>query len=223
MVFRQLKDKLVRVFVTVTGCWPELPPTTCATVTVKNIKFRIWFFGILIPMLIAGDTVGKIYYSKSEAMKLAFGNDAKIEMLPIFFTEEQMRNTQRLARVKIDSALFTFYVGKQHGKIIGYAAIETHTVRTKPETLLIVLTPEGEPKDIHILAFHEPPEYQPPDAWFAQLYHRALEELDFNTGVQGITGATLSTREALNSVRKVLAIHRMTLAKEQKNPDWVKR
>jgi hypothetical protein len=41
--------------------------------------------------------------------------------------------------------------------------------------------------------------------------------------VQGITGATLSTREALNSVRKVLAIHRMTLEKYQKNSDLVKR
>ncbi len=174
-------------------------------------------------MLVTGNTIGKIYYSKSEAMELAFGNNAKVEMLPIFFTEEQIHQTERLARVKIDSALFTFYVGKQEGKIIGYAAIESHTVRTRPETLLIVLTPEGEPKAIHVLAFHEPPEYQPSGKWFAQLYHRVLEELDFNTGVQGITGATLSTREALSSVRKVLAIHRMILAKQQKNPDLAKR
>ena len=174
-------------------------------------------------MLVTGNTIGKIYYSKSEAMELAFGNDAKVEMLPIFFTEEQMHQTERLARVKIDSALFTFYVGKQEGKTIGYAAIETHTVRTKPETLLIVLTPEGKLSGIHVLAFHEPPEYQPSRKWFAQLYYRVLEELDFNTGIQGITGATLSTRGALDSVRKVAAIHRMTLAKKQKNPDLVKR
>ncbi len=189
----------------------------------KNFKFKLWFLGILALMLVAENTIGKIYYSKSEAMELAFGHDATVEMLPIFFTEEQMHKTERLARAKMDSALFTFYVGKQDGKTIGYAAIETHTVRTKPETLLIVLTPQGELRDIHVLAFHEPPEYQPPGKWFAQLYNKALEELDFNTGVQGITGATLSTRGALDSARKVAAIHRLTLTPQQKNPKLVKR
>jgi len=190
---------------------------------VKTIKLKLCTFSLLALMLAAGNTIGKIYYSKSEAMELAFGKDATVEMLPLFFTDEQMRKTEGLARVKLDSALFTFYVGKREEEIIGYAAIETHTVRTKPETLLIVLTPEGEPRDIHVLAFHEPPEYQPPSEWFAQLYHRVLEELDFNTGVQGITGATLSTQGALGSLRKVIAVHRMNLANREKHPDLVKR
>ncbi len=174
-------------------------------------------------MLVAGNTIGKIFYSKTEAMELAFGKDATVEMLPVFFTEEQMRKTEGLARTKLDSALFTFYVGKRNEQIIGYAAIESHTVRTKPETLLIVLTPEGDPINIRVLAFHEPPEYQPPNKWFAQLYHRVLEELDFNQGVQGISGATLSTQSALSSIRKVIAVHRMTLAENKKHPDVVKR
>jgi len=190
-------------------------------VIVKTFKIRV--FGILALMMVASNTTGQIYYSKNEALELAFGKGATIEMLPIFFTDEQMHNTERLARVKLDSALFTFYVGKRKGQIIGYAAIETHTVRTKPETLLIVLTPQGEARDVEVLAFHEPPEYQPPGKWFEQLYHKVLEELDFNTGVQGITGATLSTRGALASVRKVLAIHRIILAKHHKIPDLVKQ
>ena len=174
-------------------------------------------------MLVAGNTTGTIYYSKSEAMELAFGKGATVELLPLYLTNEQIRKTERLARVKLDSALFTFYVGKRDEKIMGYAAIETHTVRTKPETLLIVLTPEGMLRNIHVLAFHEPPEYQPPSDWFAQLYHRVLEELDFNTGVQGITGATLSIQGALGSVRKVIAVHRMNLSNREKHSDLVKR
>src|SRR5690606_32739357 len=112
---------------------------------------------------------------------------------------------------KLESKLFTFYVGRNEGKLLGYAAIESHTVRTKPETLLIILTPTGELDQIHVLAFHEPPEYQPPERWFAQLYRRQLTELNLNYGIQGITGATLSSRAATSSARKVLAIYQVAI------------
>jgi hypothetical protein len=156
-----------------------------------------------------------IFYSKNEAMALAFGDSATIENLALFPDEQQAQKIQALAKAKLESGLFTFYVGKSGGKILGYAAIESVTVRTKPETLLIVLTPEGELKQVVTLAFHEPPEYQPPENWFKQLYKRPLAEMDFNMGIQGISGATLSTRANVASVRKVLAIFEIML-KNQK-------
>lgn len=156
----------------------------------------------------------KIFYSKEEAMILAFGDKAQIETLSLFPDEQQTQKIQEMAKVKLDSGMFTFYVGKENGKMTGYAAIETTTVRTKPETLMIVLTPEGKVNSVHTLAFHEPPEYQPPESWFAQLVNKPLDELDFSKGVQGISGATLSTRANVNSVRKVLAVFQVMV----KNP-----
>ena len=157
----------------------------------------------------------KIFYSKNEAMELAFGQDASIEMLSLFPTQEQLSAIEKLARVKMESSLFSFYVGKKEGKVLGYAAIETRTVRTKPETLLVVLTPEGALRNIYTLAFHEPPEYQPPERWYEQMYGRPLEQLDFNAGIHGISGATLSTRSALNSTRKVMAVYQIMLKEGQ--------
>ena len=148
-----------------------------------------------------------IFYSKNEAMELAFGKGAQVEQLSLFPDENEAAKIEQDSKVKLDSGLFTFYVGKDQGKILGYAAIETSTVRTKPETLMIVLTPDGELSKVVTLAFHEPPEYQPPERWFEQLYKRPLAEMDFNKGVDGISGATLSTRSALNSIRKVMAIY----------------
>jgi len=170
---------------------------------------------ILIGLLtVAIPGFAKIFYSKNEAMALAFGDGAQIENLSLFPDEQQVSTIQKNAKVKLDSGLFTFYVGKQQGKILGYAAIETLTVRTKPETLMIVLTPEGMVRNVYTLAFHEPPEYQPPEPWFEQLNGKPLEEIDFNKGVQGVSGATLSTRAAVNSVRKILAIY-LTMVKGQ--------
>lgn len=154
-------------------------------------------------------TVGsaKIFYSKNEALALAFGAGTPVEILSLFPTPAQINTIQSIAKITLDSGLFSFYVGKVDGKITGYAAIESSTVRTKPETLMIVLTPEGTLRNVYTLAFHEPPEYMPPERWYSLLSNRTLEAMDFSKGIQGIAGATLSTRSALSSVRKVMAFY----------------
>jgi Na+-translocating ferredoxin:NAD+ oxidoreductase RnfG subunit len=162
-------------------------------------------------------SVATIFYSKSEAMVLAFGEGAEIENVSLFPDDQQKATIEKEAKAKLDSGLFTFYVGKQQGKLLGYASIETITVRTKPETLMVVLSPEGDLRNVHTLAFHEPPEYQPPESWFAQLNGKPLVEMDFNKGIQGVAGATLSTRAAVNSVRKVMSVYRTMLQSQGKN------
>jgi FMN-binding domain len=179
----------------------------------KNSRLIILFL-LLVTSVTSFAT---IFYSKNEAMVLAFGKDAQVDNLSLFPDDQQMAAIQKEAKVKLDSGMFTFYVGKQQGKILGYAAIESITVRTKPETLMVVLTAEGELRNVYTLAFHEPPEYQPPERWFEQLSGIPLANMDFNKGIQGVSGATLSTRAAVNSVRKVLAIYQTMVKNQGKN------
>ncbi len=176
-------------------------------------------FSILFILLISAATpsFSTVFYSKNEALELAFGKDASVEQLSLFPDPQQVAKIEELAKVKLESGLFTFYVGKNQGKVLGYAAIETGTVRTKPETLMIVLTTDGELRNVTTLAFHEPPEYQPPERWFEQLYKRPLAEMDFNKGIDGISGATLSTRATVSSVRKVMAIYQVMVKEQGKN------
>ena len=183
----------------------------------KVLRQKRGFMLVLLLMITVNTGFAKIFYSKNEALELAFGKGTQVELLSLFPNEQQVAKIQQLAKVKLDSGLFTFYVGKDQGKLLGYAAIETETVRTKPETLMIVLTPDGELRNVTTLAFHEPPEYQPPERWFEQLYKRPLAEMDFNKGVDGISGATLSTRAAVSSVRKVMAIYQVMVKEQGKN------
>ena len=90
----------------------------------------------------------QIFYSKTEALELAFGK-AAIENLSLFPDEAESAKIGQLAKTKLESGLFTFYVGKEGDKILGYAAIESETVRTKPETIMIILTPSGEVRGVH--------------------------------------------------------------------------
>jgi Na+-translocating ferredoxin:NAD+ oxidoreductase RnfG subunit len=183
----------------------------------KTIRQGGFFMLSLLLLSAVTPSLATIFYSKNEALELAFGKEAQVEQLSLFPEPQQAAKIEELAKVKLDSGLFTFYVGKEQGKVQGYAAIETVTVRTKPETLIVVLTADGELRNVTTLAFHEPPEYLPSERWFGQLYKRPLADMDFNKGIDGISGATLSTRAAVSSVRKVMAIYQVMVKEQGKN------
>jgi hypothetical protein len=157
-----------------------------------------------------GESAAVVYYAKDEAFELAFGTDAAVEPKPLFLTEEQVAQIEGKAKVKLESQLFTFYEGRKDGKLLGYAALESHTVRTQAETLMLVISPTGQLTRAVMLAFHEPPEYKPPDRWYDALVGKPAGELVLNHGVDGVSGATLSVRAALDSVRKVLTIYEVS-------------
>lgn len=171
---------------------------------------------LLTLCLVATAASAEVYYSKDEAFELAFGQGAVVEPLSLFLTDEQAAEIERAARAKLDSKLYTFHVGKKGDAVLGYAAIESHTVRTQPETVMIVLDPKGELVRVEILAFHEPPEYKPPARWFERLYRKPVQELVLDRGIDGIAGATLSSRAALDGARKVMTIYQVALKQENK-------
>ena len=166
-------------------------------------------------VLVSFPSLAKVFYSKEEALKLAFGDNAQIEMLSLFPSDEQTQQIEQLAKVKLESKLISVFVGRKQDSLLGYAIIDSHTVRSQTETLLLVLDSQGRLKNVTTLAFNEPPEYQPPERWYTQLLNRALEQLSFDQDVQGIAGATLSTRAALSSARKVEAIFQILLKPSQ--------
>jgi hypothetical protein len=165
----------------------------------------------LLLTLSALPSFATIFYSKNEAMELVFGKNATVENLALFPDDKETAAIQALTKAPLESGMFTFYVGKDKDTIIAYAAIETSNVRTKPETLMIVLTPQGELSNVYTLAFHEPPEYLPSAHWYEKLYKRPLADMELGKGVDGISGATLSTRSALTSIRKVMAFHQIMI------------
>src|SRR6185295_2262207 len=89
----------------------------------------------------------------------------------------------------------------------GYAIIDSHVVRTLPETFMVVLDPAGTIRRVEILAFHEPPDYLPTARWVGQFEGRVLsDDLTLNGGIHGITGATLSATAMTAGVRRALAL-----------------
>ena len=146
--------------------------------------------------------------TRSEALRLAFPAADSTVAHDLVLSREESDEVRRRAGTGLDSRLVTAYTAHHHGRVTAWAVFDTHTVRTLPETCLIVVANDGNVEAVHLVAFHEPPAYVPPKNWLARFTGRALDDALWpDRGIDGITGATLSARAVTAAVRRALAIH----------------
>ncbi|HEX4952734.1 MAG TPA: FMN-binding protein [Thermoanaerobaculia bacterium] len=147
--------------------------------------------------------------SQEEALKLAFPG-CQVQRETVFLTPEQKAEAGRLAGTPVESGLVYPYRATCAGVPGGSAYFDTHRVRTQPETLMVVVTPEGKVGRLEVVAFAEPPEYLPRAPWYRQFDGDALgSELELGRGVRAVTGATLTARATTEAVRRILALHQV--------------
>ena len=168
---------------------------------------------IFAALCLAGTAHAKVFYSKTEALALAFPEADKVDEKSILLDDAQARQVEQLAKSRLESRLVRIYTGRRGGAVLGYAFIDVHTVRTLPEAFLIVLTPNGDVSALRLLAFHEPLEYMPSARWYQQFESKTLAApLRLGGDVHGIVGATLSSRAATEGVRRALALYQVVVA-----------
>jgi hypothetical protein len=155
----------------------------------------------------------RVFHSRAEALALAFPDADRVDSRTFVLDEAQARRIEGLARAPLESRIVTLHAGMKGEHLLGYAVIDVHTVRTLPEALLIVLSPEGQVRSLRMLAFHEPEEYLTPAGWLRQFDGRDLDEaLSLRGEIHGIAGATLSSRAVTGAVRRALATWQVLLA-----------
>jgi len=152
----------------------------------------------------------KVLLTPEEALKLAFPG-ATVERKTAYLTEAQQKAAQKLSGdEELPSALVSYYVGTKDGKILGTAYFDTHTVRTMPETIMVVVDLSGAIARIEVLSFSEPEEYLPKPHWYEQFQGKPLDdELSMKRGIRAVTGATLTARATTDAARRVLALHKV--------------
>jgi hypothetical protein len=144
--------------------------------------------------------------SREEALAASYPG-AQIRAEQVFLTSAQQEQVAARAGTDAPSGLIARYIAMREGKVIGRAYVDTHTVRTKRESLLISLDEQGKVTRVDVTAFLEPAEYRAPEPWLRQYRDRALDDdLGINRAIRPIAGATLTARAANSAVRRVLAI-----------------
>ncbi len=170
----------------------------------------------LLVCAITAPAPATVFHARDEIRSLAFPDAERMEPRDYFLTSSQREQIESRARTQLDSDLVTVYVGLRGDDVLGYAFLDTHMVRTLPETFLIVLAPDGAVVATHVMAFYEPLEYLPADRWLDQLDgSRLTDDLHVGRSIAGITGATLSSHAVVNGIRRVLAMHEILLGDAQ--------
>ena len=156
-----------------------------------------------------GNEGGKVFLTVDEALGLAFPK-CEVERQTAYLTKAQLEQARKLAGAPVRSAVVHAYVACRNGKPAGTAYFDTHKVRTKAETLMIVVDAGGRVERVEVLRFDEPPEYLARGAWYGQFRGRSLRDgLRLKKEIRGITGASLTARATAEAVRRVLAVHQV--------------
>jgi hypothetical protein len=159
----------------------------------------------------------RVIMDQPQALRTVFPPPAAVERRTLYLDPDQVRRAADLAGVPVESRVVTFYVASAgtlgNGSVLGYAYFDTHLVRTLPESIMIVVGPDGRIRRIDILSFDEPDDYFPKDRWREQFPGRQLDDdLALDRGIRTLTGATLSARAVTQAARRVLALHRLFVA-----------
>lgn len=163
-------------------------------------------------LLLAGGAHGDVFARPKDALAELFPG-ARIEERAVLLSDGQVLAVEQSAQAKLESRVTTLYTAWRDERAIGYAFVDVQRVRTQPEALLVVISPEGRVLQTRVLAFHEPKDYLPPERWLKQFEQRTLtSDLRVGGTVHGIAGATLSTRAVTSSVRRALALYEVLVA-----------
>jgi hypothetical protein len=148
----------------------------------------------------------KVFSSQQQALREAFPEATRIERDSRIVLSDELERIRELSGQTDLPRVVVLHTAWQGDRLLGHAHIDVHTVRTKPEAFMIVLTPEGSVRSVRVLAFHEPLDYLPTERWYAQFEGRTrADPLRVGGDVHGVVGATLSARAAADGVRRVLA------------------
>ena len=162
----------------------------------------------LLAAAVAPVAQARVYLSQEEALKVAFPSPARVERKTLFLDEKEAAAIEKEAGSKLPGRVFPYYVGRVEGKVTGYAYFDTHLVRTLPETLMVLLSPDGKIRRVEPLSFSEPEDYLPPEAWLGQFQGKGLDgELRVRRGIRNLTGASLTAGAITAACRRVLALH----------------
>lgn len=146
-----------------------------------------------------------------EALKNIFPDTQKIEKEVKQLTAEQKSIIAQKAKIKFDPILdreFHVYIGRTNGQIVGYAIEDTVKGKWGPMHYMLSLDPAGKIKNVIVLEYRE--RRGKPVAkrrFLKQFIGKSIHSrLKLKKDIQGVSGATISSRGMANGIRKAIYI-----------------
>jgi electron transport complex protein RnfG len=158
----------------------------------------------------------EVLLTEQAALARAFPGVTPVRRM-LYLTQDQVKAVEKAARSRLRSPVVTAFEARgTAGAVTGRAYLDTHVVRTMPESLLTVTEPDGRLRMALVLQFGEPPDYLPRERWLRTLDGKPLDDdLWPGRGVRRVAGATLTVQALTEALRRSLAIDALVVRAER--------
>lgn len=147
-----------------------------------------------------------------EALARAFPG-ARFEARAFALSAGDVSAVEARARARCEPRLLTAHVAWRGDTLAGAAWTDRRVIRTREAVLLLAVAPDTSLVRVDVLAFFEPPEYQPAPRWLSLFRGRGPRKpLTPQRPVPFVAGVTLSSRAVNESARLSLAWYEVLLA-----------
>jgi len=131
-----------------------------------------------------------------------------------YLDAEEQRRVKSLCGTDCRGVVYP-YVVSRGGEVVATLYLDRHTVRSKRETLLVALSPDGAVHSVSVLQFAEPKRYLPPARWYQQFRGLGVATPPrVGRNIDGMSGATLTTRATAAATHRTLAVHAVLEARK---------
>jgi hypothetical protein len=160
---------------------------------------------IVLNLLVTACTYGQVLYAQDEALERAFGEAVRSERKSIVITPTKADELTKKFKFRYSAGVISYYEGyDQNDQLIGYAFIDSGTVRTHLAMFMVVFSPEGVLKDVFVLSFGEPAEYLPSKKWLKTFEGLKIDEVPMvSKNIPTVMGSTLTVNAITASVGRV--------------------
>lgn len=145
-----------------------------------------------------------------EGLKAAFPDAKRIIRTEIYLQDKDRAAIEKKSSIKLKSSFYVRYKILREGKVLGYAYIDRHIVRSKMESILIAFDEKNKVKRVLTLSFEEPPIYIATKTWMSALPGQNPVELK----MPGMLGSTITAHRIIESVRRMGFIHQFSMGED---------
>ncbi|HUA22507.1 MAG TPA: FMN-binding protein [Steroidobacteraceae bacterium] len=155
------------------------------------------------------------YLSLEAAQKAIFPQADQFILMALSLTPEQRAQVEQLAGPQPPHRSLNAWKAMSAGKLLGYVFVDEVIGKEQFITYAIGIDAGGNLGALEVLAYRESHGQEIRDtAWRHQFSgRRGVDELNFNTDIKNIAGATLSCEHVTEGVRWIEALWQVTLGR----------
>lgn len=144
--------------------------------------------------------------TQQQALQLAFSG-ASFTRKEFFLTDPQAAAVKARSGADLPGLWFVGYEAWKDGKLLGVGFFDSHRVRSEFETALVAVGADGRIRRVEVVAFREPQDYAPRQAWVDQFQGKVLDDkLSLKRDIRPLAGATLTAHALTDAARRGLAL-----------------